>query len=253
MEENSNISSKRSIFEGASPKLTYWFGFVSGAASVSVLAWIIFGFGSASFSLGLSNFGNGGNNNTNTAKPTAFTKCLDNGDLASKVTADLNEGSQLGVNGTPATFINGKLVEGAVPYDQLKAVVEQALNNTIPQAEKVDVQLKDSDYIRGDKNAPVTMIEYSDLECPFCKSIHPSLVRIMNEYPGKVKWVYRHFPLSFHANAQKEAEAAECIGKLAGADKYWEFIDKVFERTTSNGTGFALTALPTLAGELGIK
>ena len=73
----------------------------------------------------------------------------------------------------------------------------------------------------------------------------------MNEYKGQVKWVFRHFPLSFHQNAQKEAEAAECVGELAGNEAFWQFTDKIFERTTSNGTGFALSDLPALAQEVG--
>ncbi|MFA4818586.1 MAG: DsbA family protein [Patescibacteria group bacterium] len=118
---------------------------------------------------------------------------------------------------------------------------------------KVNVPIKDSDYIRGDQNAPVTLVEYSDLECPFCQRFHPVMEQVMQQYAGKVRWVYRHFPLSFHANAQKEAEASECVGKLGGRDKYWQYIDKIFERTTANGTGFALADLPKLAKEVGVN
>lgn len=108
------------------------------------------------------------------------------------------------------------------------------------------------DHVRGAKNAAITVIEYSDLECPFCKRFHPTVQQLMKEYDGKIAWVYRHFPLSFHANAQKEAEGAECVAELGGADKYWKFIDAIFERTTTNGTGFALDALAPLAKEVGV-
>ena len=117
----------------------------------------------------------------------------------------------------------------------------------------VTITLKSDDHIRGDAKAPITLVEYSDLECPFCKRFHPDMQRLMQEYAGKVAWVYRHFPLSFHQNAQKEAEATECAGKLGGNDKFWAYTDKIFERTTSNGTGFALTALVPLAQELGLN
>lgn len=137
-----------------------------------------------------------------------------------------------------------------------------SLNNPTPNAEvgdqpnqpaQVNIAVKDTDYIRGEKNAPVTIISYSDLECPFCKRFHPEALKILQEFPGKVRLVYRHFPLSFHQNAAKQAEAAECVGKLGGADKYWSFIDKIFARTTSNGTGFALDKLPALAAEVGVS
>ena len=117
----------------------------------------------------------------------------------------------------------------------------------------VTITLKADDHIRGDVNAPVTLVEYSDLECPFCQRFHPVMQQLMQEYAGKVAWVYRHFPLSFHTNAQKEAEATECAGKLGGNDKFWAYTDKIFERTTSNGTGFAIDALVPLAKELGLN
>ena len=111
----------------------------------------------------------------------------------------------------------------------------------------------DKDHIRGPKNAKVTIIEYSDFECPFCKRFHPTVQQALKEYPDKVRWVYRQFPLdSLHANARAEAEASECVAKIAGNDKFWEFADKIFERTTSNGYGFALDKLVPLAKEIGV-
>lgn len=114
-------------------------------------------------------------------------------------------------------------------------------------------EVSKDDYIRGDEKAGITLISYTDLECPFCKSFHPTTAQILDEYEGKVNMVFRHFPLSFHANAPKQAEAALCVGELAGDEKYFTYIDKIFERTTSNGTGFALTALAPLAKELGVN
>ncbi len=108
------------------------------------------------------------------------------------------------------------------------------------------------DHIRGDAQAPVKLVEYSDLECPFCKSFHPTMQQVMDQYKGKVAWVYRHFPLSFHQNAQKEAEATECANELGGNTAFWNYLDKIFERTTSNGTGFALNQLGPLAKEIGL-
>lgn len=113
-------------------------------------------------------------------------------------------------------------------------------------------KITDKDHIRGDKNADAVLVEYSDYECPFCKSYHPTMQQIMKDYGNKVSWIYRHFPLDFHQNAQKEAEAAECVAELGGNDKFWEYSDKIFERTTSNGTGFALDKLGPLAAEVGV-
>lgn len=114
-------------------------------------------------------------------------------------------------------------------------------------------EITDADHYRGDKNANLALIEYSDLECPFCKTFHPTMQQVLDEYKGKVVWIYRHYPLSFHQNAQKEAEAAECAAKLGGNDTFWKYVDAIYERTTANGTGFALDKLAPLAVEVGLN
>lgn len=114
-------------------------------------------------------------------------------------------------------------------------------------------EVTNEDHIRGNKNAKITLVEYSDLECPFCQRFHPTMQDLLKTYGDKIRWVYRHFPLSFHANAQKEAEATECVAELGGEDKFWTYVDKMFEKTTSNGTGFALDQLGPLAAEVGVN
>lgn len=113
-------------------------------------------------------------------------------------------------------------------------------------------KVTDKDHIRGSIDADLLIVEYSDFECPFCKRFHPTMQQVLEEYGNKVAWVYRHYPLSFHQNAQKEAEASECAAEQGGNDVFWKFTDAIFERTESNGTGFALTALKPLAEELGL-
>ncbi|MDD5437750.1 MAG: DsbA family protein [Patescibacteria group bacterium] len=84
----------------------------------------------------------------------------------------------------------------------------------------------DKDHIWGNKNAKVTLIEYSDFECPYCARHYDTIKQIQQAYPNDVRIVFRHFPLSFHANAQKAAEASECAGAQG---KFWEMHDKIFE------------------------
>ena len=106
----------------------------------------------------------------------------------------------------------------------------------------------DQDHIRGDKNAAITLVEYSDFQCPFCSRFHPTLLQMMNEYKGKVRWVYRHFPLSsIHPDAQKAAEAAECASEQG---KFWEMADKMFEK---QALGVDVAKLAGYAQEAGVK
>lgn len=88
---------------------------------------------------------------------------------------------------------------------------------------------KDKDHIRGDKNALITVIEYSDYECPFCSRHHPTLQQLVDDNDD-VNWVYRHFPLGFHPNATPLAEASECVAELGGNDAFWTFTDEIFTK-----------------------
>lgn len=123
---------------------------------------------------------------------------------------------------------------------------------TAPVAGKIKPVSAD-EHVLGDLNkAQVVLVIYSDYECPYCKRFHPISKQIYDAYKGTVALVYRHFPLSFHVNAQKEAEASECVAELGGNTAFWKFTDAIYERTTSNGTGFAIDKLTPLAGELGL-
>jgi protein-disulfide isomerase len=109
------------------------------------------------------------------------------------------------------------------------------------------------DHIYGNPDAVVSLIEYSDFECPFCKRFHPTARKLVAEYDGKVNWVYRHFPLSFHnPGAQLQAEASECAAALGGNEAFWKYTDTIYERTTSNGKGFPVNGLVPLAKEIGL-
>ncbi len=109
------------------------------------------------------------------------------------------------------------------------------------------------DHIRGDlSKADVVLVEYSDLECPYCKQFHTTLQQMSEEYGDQVAWVYRHFPLeSLHPKAPREAEATECAAELGGNDAFWEYVDKIYEVTPSNN-GLLDSQLPELAVEIGL-
>ena len=101
-------------------------------------------------------------------------------------------------------------------------------NNLSPTAENVR-EITNDDHIRGDANAKISIIEYSDYECPFCSRLHPTLTRVIEERGDEVNWVYRHFPLSnIHHRALGASVAAECVADLGGNDAFWTFTDRLF-------------------------
>lgn len=116
----------------------------------------------------------------------------------------------------------------------------QLPNNAEPVQQQVSGKMKPitgDDYIRGNPNAPIMLVEYSDYDCPFCKTFHETMRQVMAEYgtTGEVGWVYRHFPLAqLHPNAPLIAEASECVAELAGKDAFWKFTDLVFDEREVN-------------------
>lgn len=130
------------------------------------------------------------------------------------------------------------------------AQVQQGQQPQQPQ-QPVNVKPKKpstNEHWRGSTNVRYVWIEYSDLECPFCKKIHPDLVKIMSENANNVAWVFRHFPLSFHPKAQKSAEAVECVAELGGNDSFWKMTDTIYEKMPD----MQLTDLPSIASQVGV-
>lgn len=115
----------------------------------------------------------------------------------------------------------------------------------------------DDDPVLGDKNAPVTLIDFSDYECPFCKRhFDQTFAQIKKDYvdTGKVKYVYRDLPLSFHdPMATKEAIAANCAREQGGDTAYFKFHSEIFNRTKSNGNGLAVDDLYKIASDLNLS
>lgn len=109
------------------------------------------------------------------------------------------------------------------------------------------------DHLRGSPDAPVKIVEFGDTECPLCKRFHPTLQRVVAEYPGKVAWVFRHYPVDeIHPKARKEAEATECAAELGGNDKFWAYLDRVYAITPSNDR-LDPVQLPRIAEYVGLN
>ena len=108
------------------------------------------------------------------------------------------------------------------------------------------------DHIRGNPAAPVKLVEFADTECPLCKRFHPALQRVVDDYPGKVAWVFRHFPIAeIHPKAPKEHEATECAAELGGEAAFWAYLDRLYAITPSNDR-LDPAELPRIAQHVGL-
>jgi len=117
----------------------------------------------------------------------------------------------------------------------------------------VDITSRADEPTLGNKNAKVTIVEFADFQCPFCKQyFDQTFNQIKTKYidTGKVKYVYRHFPLSFHANAEIAGVAAECANQQG---KFWEYHDTLFAKGQGDGTGLASADLKKYAEDLGLN
>lgn len=128
------------------------------------------------------------------------------------------------------------------------------LNNqpaeNVPQPQAVKISIKSDDHIRGAKKPKVYLVEYSDFQCPFCQRHFPTLQKVLKDYGNKVALVYRHYPLSFHQNAQIAAEGSECASEQG---KFWEFHDILFNKAQGDGTGLTPPDLEQYAKDLGLN
>jgi protein-disulfide isomerase len=116
-----------------------------------------------------------------------------------------------------------------------------------------DIVVRGDAPTMGSKDAPVTMVEFSDFQCPYCKRFFDqTFAQIKKDYidTGKVRLVYMHFPLDFHINAQKSGEAAECANRQG---KFWEYHDLLFKNSQPDGAGLDLDSLNKYAVQIGLN
>jgi protein-disulfide isomerase len=181
-----------------------------------------------------------------------------------RIAEDQAQAQQVGANGTPTMFFNCRQVVGARPFPDLRATAEEEIKKAtalsggkrdpaiyekacqanvaaapaapVPAALGAPaapaaplapgaLPIRRDDPVRGSASAPVTVVLFSDFQCPFCARVEPTLQRVEQEYGGKVKVVWKHQPLPFHPNALPAAEAAEAAREQG---KFWQMHDKLF-------------------------
>ena len=218
----------------------------------------------------------------------AFKAGLDSHKWADKVDADLNAGKAAGVQGTPAFYVNGVFINGAQPFDNFKSTIDAELSkaqakiasgtpksrvyiemtkenkkNTPPPAKQDEGEKEDTTSVfkvpvgnspvLGNANALVTIIEFSDFQCPFCSRVEPTLKAVRDKYGDKVRLVWKNEPLPFHPAAEPAAEAAMEVMAEKGVKGFWDAHDKFYaaQSTIANGKDANLDAIVKIATDAG--
>jgi protein-disulfide isomerase len=206
-----------------------------------------------------------------------YKSAMDSHEFKKNIEADSKRGNEVGANGTPAFFINGISLSGAQPFASFQQVIDKEIKHadellkagtpadklydkileTLPKtaprapaaaaepAAKVDIAVGNAP-VKGPKNAPVTIVIFSDYQCPFCSRVEPTLKQLETDYAGKIKFAWKNQPLPFHDKAQLAAEAAHAAGDQG---KFWEYHDKLF----ANQQALDRSSLEKYAEELGLN
>ena len=160
--------------------------------------------------------------------------------------------------GIPVAIVLGfALIAAAIFFSGPKAAPTAPTAANAPAEEQAGevAPVTEADFIRGNPNAPIMIVEYSDYDCPFCKNFHDTMKLVMEDFgvTGKVAWVYRQFPIAqLHPNAPRISEAAFCVGELGGDEAFWTFSDLIFsERDVNEPTN--MTRLPEFAEKAGVN
>ncbi|GAC1596431.1 MAG: hypothetical protein NVS4B10_05420 [Myxococcales bacterium] len=193
-----------------------------------------------------------------------WKKDKDSQEIADAIAKDAKYGQEIGADGTPTFFINGKIIAGALPFDAFKPIIDEqiaqadaALKKGVkpeklyetlvaanvkaagtapaappaapgaapaPTARNVDPGADAPSM--GGKHPKVTIVEWSDFQCPFCSRVEPTLQQLRTQYGSKIRIVWKNQPLPFHPNAMPAAEAALAAGEQG---KFWQMHDKLFE------------------------
>ncbi len=152
--------------------------------------------------------------------------------------------------------LSQQIEEGIQAYIQKQQEEARQAEIEANKPKFVEGDFTDDDAVLGDSEAPVTMIEFSDYECPFCKRHFTQTLPLLKEKyidTGKVKLIFRDFPLAFHDPlATEQAMAAECVREQTDDETYFAYHDLLFEATDSNGRGMEKEMLYTLAEQIGV-
>ncbi|MFB8832051.1 DsbA family protein [Azotobacter sp. CWF10] len=121
---------------------------------------------------------------------------------------------------------------------QEEAALKAERESVLSEWAAASAQVPEGRHLYGSLNAQFTFVEFSDLECPYCKRFHDTPKTLVDQSGGKLNWEWWHYPLAFHSpGAEHGAQAAECVAELAGNQAFWAFTGQWFKRSQLNGAG----------------
>ena len=197
-----------------------------------------------------------------------FKAALDKEKGKERIKRDMDDAAKFGARGTPTFFINGRNLRGAQPLEAFKAIIDEEIKKAdaklaagTPRGQLYAALIKDgldkaaappppqpgrragrrtrasrADVkgapSKGAKDALVTIVQFSDFQCPFCSRVEPTMDKVMEEYKGKVRVVWRDLPLPFHHNAMPAAIAARAAGEQG---KFWEMHEQAVRQPAAAG------------------
>jgi protein-disulfide isomerase len=182
-----------------------------------------------------------------------FKAALADPKIAARIDADDRQAVEVGAGGTPTMFLNCRQVVGALPPERLRPILQEEIakvdrllasgvkpgpalyekaceENVKLAAAGPKLDVRSDDPIRGNRAAPVTIVLFSDFQCPFCSRVEPTIKQALQAYGDRIRVVWKHQPLGFHPNALPAAEAAEAAREQG---KFWEMHDGLFENQQS--------------------
>jgi protein-disulfide isomerase len=216
-----------------------------------------------------------------------FKKSVESHAGAARIDADQKLAASVSAHATPTLYVDCRRIEGAYPFESIKPILEDEVRKADALAKegkagpalyealcqenlrkypaataaaaaqpapavlpggRSAVPVRADDPAKGKATARVTLVEFSDFQCPYCARAVPAVKEIESAYPNDVRVVWKHFPLSFHANAMPAALAAEAAREQGGAAKFWAMHDKLF----ANQASLSPDAYERYARELGL-
>lgn len=195
--------------------------------------------------------------------PPQWEACRGSAAALARVQADQAQGDAFRVQGTPTLVVNGESSFGLPPTASEPRDLEQLVLDALAAAQQsgippasyyqqavLDAHAGDMPVpvdgapVRGPADAYVTLVEFSDFQCPYCRNAEPTIEAVLAAHPNDVRLVYKEFPLSFHENALPAALAADCAGQQ---DQFWPMHDLLMKGALDDG------ALVGYANQLGLK